>query len=376
MSSSKAIVIGAGIVGLATARALALKGYQVTVIERTDKAVGASIRNFGMIWPIGQAAGVLYNRAIESSIIWKDIAKSIGLWYDECGSLHTAYHEDEWEVLNESYDIFRKEGRPVKLMNKHQIIKNFDGVNSANLMGGLYSATETIVDPRDAIAKVTLYLQEHLAVNFIWGKTVTAIQEEKVFFNNQSLEAAIICVCSGADFETLFPEEYVQLSITKCKLQMMRFVSNQPNYRIGTALCGGLSLIHYNSFKSAPSLHLLKNRYERELAEYVQWGIHVMVSQNNYGELTVGDSHEYGLTFDPFDRMKINELILNYLHQFALTHHWKLIQSWNGIYSKLTDGQASICLNPLPGVYILNGLGGAGMTLSFGFAQEMVNEIA
>jgi len=69
-------------------------------------------------------------------------------------------------------------------------------------------------------------------------------------------------------------------------------------------------------------------------------------------------------------------LILNYLHQFALTHHWKLIQSWNGIYSKLTDGQASICLNPLPGVYILNGLGGAGMTLSFGFAQEMVNEIA
>ena len=376
MSSSKAIVIGAGIVGLATARALALKGYQVTVIERTDKAVGASIRNFGMIWPIGQAAGVLYNRAIESSIIWKDIAKSIGLWYDECGSLHTAYHEDEWEVLNESYDIFRKEGRPVKLMNKHQIIKNFDGVNSANLMGGLYSATETIVDPRDAIAKVTLYLQEHLAVNFIWGKTVTAIQEEKVFFNNQSLEAAIICVCSGADFETLFPEEYAQLSITKCKLQMMRFVSNQPNYRIGTALCGGLSLIHYNSFKSAPSLHLLKNRYERELAEYVQWGIHVMVSQNNYGELTVGDSHEYGLTFDPFDRMKINELILNYLHQFALTHHWKLIQSWNGIYSKLTDGQASICLNPLPGVYILNGLGGAGMTLSFGFAQEMVNEIA
>ena len=207
MSSSKAIVIGAGIVGLATARALALKGYQVTVIERTDKAVGASIRNFGMIWPIGQAAGVLYNRAIESSIIWKDIAKSIGLWYDECGSLHTAYHEDEWEVLNESYDIFRKEGRPVKLMNKHQIIKNFDGVNSANLMGGLYSATETIVDPRDAIAKVTLYLQEHLAVNFIWGKTVTAIQEEKVFFNNQSLEAAIICVCSGADFETLFPEK-------------------------------------------------------------------------------------------------------------------------------------------------------------------------
>jgi len=49
----KAIVVGAGIVGLAVTRALVIKGYQVEVFDRSAFAVGASIRNFGMIWPIG-----------------------------------------------------------------------------------------------------------------------------------------------------------------------------------------------------------------------------------------------------------------------------------------------------------------------------------
>ncbi len=49
------------------------------------------------------------------------------------------------------------------------------------------------------------------------------------------------------------------------------------------------------------------------LAEYIKWGIHVMVAQNSKGEFALGDQHEYGLTFDPFDQAFINNLITNYL---------------------------------------------------------------
>src|ERR1700748_2198757 len=98
MKNSSAIVIGAGIVGLATARSLAIRGYKVTVFERNEKAVGASIRNFGMIWPVGQPNGVLYERALRSKSIWKQVCKDAGLWFDEVGSLHLAYNNLELDV--------------------------------------------------------------------------------------------------------------------------------------------------------------------------------------------------------------------------------------------------------------------------------------
>ncbi|MDP1843135.1 MAG: TIGR03364 family FAD-dependent oxidoreductase [Sediminibacterium sp.] len=373
--ANKAIVIGAGIVGLATARALSLKGYTVTVIERTDKAVGASIRNFGMVWPIGQPAGELYNRALRSKEIWKEAAQYVGINYNECGSLHTAYFNDEWIVLQELYEIFKAEGRSVTLLNPAAIIAKYPAVNPAGLIGGLFSDSEMIVDPRAAIAGIPTYLTEVLKVQFIWGKCVTAVELNKVYMGKESLEADLIFICNGADFETLYPELFNKMDITKCKLQMMRFKSSTNNFDLGVSLCGGLSLIHYSSFKAASSLAILKNRYETEMPEYVNNGIHVMVSQNNGGELTVGDSHEYGLTHDPFDRTHINELILNYLKQFALTNDWQLFQSWNGIYPKMTNGENHIFLNPHNNIYILNGLGGAGMTLSFGLAEEIIDKI-
>ncbi len=72
MKNRSAIVVGAGILGMATARALAINGYKVQVIERSQFSIGASIRNFGMLWPIGQPDGQLYDRAIRSREIWKE----------------------------------------------------------------------------------------------------------------------------------------------------------------------------------------------------------------------------------------------------------------------------------------------------------------
>lgn len=372
MSKRSAIVIGAGIVGLATARALSMKGYAVTVFERTHRATGASIRNFGMIWPIGQPGGKLFDRAMRTRSTWKSIGDAGAFWYDPAGSLHLAYHDDELTVLQELYENFNHE-RKVELLTPEQVAERSRAVVTKNLKGGLYSASELIVDPRESIAALPSYLQEVYDVDFLWGKCVSYVADNTAYIgNNETCEADIIFICSGADFETLYPEAFADQALTKCKLQMMRLAAQPDNWRIGPALCGGLSLVHYSSFATASSLPALKKRYADEMGSYLDMGIHVMAAQNGHGELVVGDSHEYGLTHDPFDREHINKMILDYLGSFARFKNERIVETWNGIYAKSTDGETDLFFSPEPGIYIVTGVGGAGMTLSFGLAEELV----
>lgn len=373
MKQPSAIIVGGGIVGLATARALAVRGYKVTVFERNERVVGASIRNFGMIWPIGQATGPMYERAMLSRGIWKSICTEAKIWHEEVGSLHLAYRDDELQVITEYCDI-NSSLRDCSLLTPLQALEKSPAINMSKLKCALWSGEEMIIESRVAVAQVAQYLAEKYKVEFYWNTAISNVESQKVKSGNKVWQADEIYICSGADFETLYPELFSESGITKCKLQMMRLVSQPNNWRIGPALCGGLTLIHYPGFQAAASLPVLRKRYEEQYAEYIKWGIHVMVSQNGSGELTIGDSHEYGLVHDPFDKEFINNLILDYLHTFANFKDWKTIQSWHGIYPKMTNGQTELIIDAEPGVTVINGLGGNGMTLSFGLCEEIIKK--
>lgn len=369
----KAIVIGAGIVGMSTARALAVKGYSVEVFERNERCIGASIRNFGMVWPIGQPKGELYQRAMRSRAIWQQSCQEGGIWHNAVGSLINVYHDDELAVIEEFAE--RNKGyRVVSILTKNETIAKSPATNPEGLKASLWSATELIVDPREAIWKLPAYLSYKFGIQFHFNTAVNRVEYPKVYTGKTVREADLIFVCSGADFETLYPDIFTASGITKCKVQMLRTVPQDNNWLIGPALCGGLTLTHYGAFDACETLKALKQRVEQELPDYIKCGIHVMISQNGLSEITIGDSHEYGLGLDPFDRDEINQLIIRYLHKFCRIQNLKIAQTWNGIYPKL-KGKTEFITSPENGVTIINGLSGAGMTLSFGLAEELVDRI-
>lgn len=367
-------IVGAGIVGLAVALASARKGKKVAVFERNSKAVGASIRNFGLVWPIGQAPGPALERALRSREVWLEMAAKGGFTAQETGSLHLAYHEDEMAVLEEFLNNSDGNRYNCQLLGPQDILAKSPGVNPNGLIGGLWSTTELTVDPREAIATLPMLLQEQFGVQFFFDTVINYIDKNTLYANHLSFKADKIYVCSGSDFETLYPEIFADTLITKCKLQMMRTAAQPDNWALGPTLCGGLTLRHYAAFADCPSLSALSRRFDQENPAFAHWHIHVMMAQNGRGELVIGDSHEYGKTLEPFDREEINRHILAYLRTFAQAPDLEIAERWHGIYAKL-PGKTEFVAHPSEEVTIVNALSGAGMTLSFGLGEEVSREL-
>ena len=363
-------MIGGGILGLAHAWTVARRGHSVTLFERGLAASGASIRNFGMIWPIGQPAGEMHQMALRSREIWLDVLNAASLPYHPTGSVHLAYTHDEADVLREFAEIGPAAGYVCEWLSAPSVLDRTGAVQPEELKGGLWSATELTVDPRVTIARLPEFLRE-AGVATRFGETVTRIDLPRIETGSGGFEADAAIVCSGDDFETLFPGVFQTSGLTRCKLQMMRTAPQPDGWQLGPALAAGLTLRFYKSFQICSSLAPLKKRIAVEKPEYEKYLIHVLVSQTADGAITLGDSHEYGPCVDIFNKTEIDDLILREAETFLRLPDFEIAQRWQGVYSLHPD-KPYFEAGPARGVRIVTAPGGSGMTLSFGIAERTI----
>ena len=367
-------VVGGGIVGLAFAWEAARRGQSVVLFERSPQPIGASIRNFGMIWPIGQRPGSEYQRALRSRERWLELRDKAGVWVEECGSLHVAHEDDEDAVLSEFAQIAPPLGVACNYLTRTETLARFPAVNPDGLRGALHSPTELAVNPLQAIALLPKFLVEKHQVNIRLGVAVIGVEMPIVHTaGDGDWHADRVFVCSGSDFETLFPQHYAAAGFRRCKLQMMKTPPQPGGWRIGTHVAGGLTLTHYKSFETCDTLPQLKRRVAEIMPEYVRYGIHVMASQNNCGKVLIGDSHEYDGEISPFDKPVIDNLIVTYLRKMLQLPDWTIETRWHGIYASHAARPVTMA-TPQPRCTIVAATGGAGMTLSFGIAREWWEE--
>ena len=362
-------VVGAGIVGLAHAWMAAQRGLKVVLLERSPAAQGASIRNFGMVWPIGQPAGENFDLAMRSRALWLELAEQAGVWVNPCGSLHLAHREDERAVLEEFVELQRE------LLNPGETLSRTPAANPQGLLCSMWSPSELCVNPPQAIAAIPSWLAGQQAVECEFNTTIAQLDHQSLIASDgRTWQAERIVICSGSDFQTLLPAVFAKEPLKICKLHMLRTVAQAGGWRIGPHLASGLTLRHYSSFADCPSLAALKARVQAETPELDRLGIHVMASQNELGQVVLGDSHEYDADISPFDRAEIDSLILRELRKQFVLPDWTIESRWHGIYAKHPQ-RVMLELEPLPGLHVCVAPGGAGMTMSLGIAERFWNNL-
>ncbi|OJY68580.1 MAG: FAD-dependent oxidoreductase [Sphingobium sp. 66-54] len=103
MDEVGAIIVGAGVVGLAVARALALAGHDVLILEREHQfGTITSARNSGVIhaglyYPDGSLKAQL---CVEGRQLLYDFCERRGIAYRRCGKLIIAASEEEFPALD------------------------------------------------------------------------------------------------------------------------------------------------------------------------------------------------------------------------------------------------------------------------------------
>lgn len=360
-------IVGGGIVGLAHAWMAARRGLTVLLLERSQVAQGASVRNFGMIWPIGQPGGEPYAIALRSRRYWKELGEAGVVEVEQCGSIHVAHHPDELAVLEEFSQLSVHD---VTMLSADEVQARAPLVNPTGLQGGMWSETELRVNPRVACARIAKWLSARHSVECCYDTQVTAVEGSIVrAADGRNWRASRIIVCSGSDLQTLFPEMLQQSGLNLCKLQMLRSVPQPESMRQSVHLASGLTLRHYTAFHICPTLPELKARIAQESPELDRYGIHVMASPFPNGEVILGDSHEYGAEITPFDKTEIDALMIRELKKVFRLGDWSIQDRWHGIYAKHPT-RTVVEEDCGDGVHVFVGPGGAGMTMSFGLAER------
>ncbi|GAA1991160.1 TIGR03364 family FAD-dependent oxidoreductase [Catenulispora subtropica] len=357
------VVVGAGIVGLAHALVAVDRGLSVAVVERDERAVGASVRNFGHACATAQSGRALaYGRAARAT--WIRLAAEAGFWVGRTGTVMVARNAEEAAVLAEFAELRAGE---VRLLNAVEVAERVPV--GPGVLGGAWLMDDLRVDPRACVPAIAAHLASR-GVVFHWGTTVHGIEPGSVGTSRGVLRAATVIVAVGHDVDRHFPDLATAHEIRRCALRMLR-VDNPTGATIGPAVQTGYSMLRYGGFAECPSLPKLRERLTAEHPELIDAGLNLMFTQRPDGTLTIGDTHAYATTPEPFDDEALDAAVLEQTAGLLGVPNLRVRERWRGVYASAPE--PFLIAAPADGVRVVSVTAGVGMTTAFGLAPEVMD---
>lgn len=170
-------IVGAGIIGLMTARELARYDLEVVVFDKNvDVACGTTKANGGIIHPGYHARpdSLMARLNVEGNRLYRDLVAELEVDFHETGSLMVAFEGDDLNQLEKYYDQARRNGVPgVEILGRDQVLERAPKLNPAVAVG-LYAATTGMVSPYE-LAIACAENSSANGIEFMLATTVKAI---------------------------------------------------------------------------------------------------------------------------------------------------------------------------------------------------------
>jgi FAD dependent oxidoreductase TIGR03364 len=268
-------VVGAGILGLATALAGARQGLRVVVIDRDAQANGASVRNFGFITVSGQESGVMWARARRSRDVWSEVAQAASIPVLQSGLWVTARRPEAVAVMEAFMATDMAEG--CSLLSPAEARRRCPQLLAPDLAAVMVSTLELRVESRLAIPRLAAWLTEAHGVRFMRNTTVQAIEVPTLHTSSGRIQAERIAVCPGDDFTGLYAERLKRFGLTRCKLQMLRLAD--PGFKLPASLMSDLGLVATPVTRHWRLPLLSRLASPAEQPDHLEHGVHLIVVQ-------------------------------------------------------------------------------------------------
>ncbi len=359
------VVVGAGIVGLAHALMGARRGWRVAVIERDQRCIGASIRNFGFITVTGQRAGDTWRRASRSAEVWAEVAGAAGIAILQRGLWVAARRPAAAQVL----EAFRATdmGRDCELLSPAAAQGRAPLLQAE--AGALYSPHELRVESREAIPRLAAWLQQAHGVRFFNGEAVLGVEPGRVHTARSTFDAERIALCPGTDL-TGPAQRWLPPTLRLSRLQMLRIRPTAP-VQLPAPVMADLSLVRYAGYAALPESQALLRQLQQECPASLEHGIHLIAVQSADGSLVVGDSHHEHASPEPFASEAVDALILEHLHEAIRLPRCEVLERWTGVYPT-GHTQDALVEAPDPALRVVLVTSGTGASTAFGLAEEVV----
>lgn len=351
MSSRRnVVVVGAGIVGAACARSLALEGCEVLVLESQVVGGGATAAGMGHVVVMDDSEAQ-FALTRYSQQLWNELSPSLPAEceVDPCGTLWVAADDEEQEAVRRKAAFYGERGVEVDVLDAVDIARHEPSLRSG-LAGGLRVPGDSVVYP----PTVAIWLLEdagrHGARIRLGAEVAQFLDHRLLLADGSSVDFDVAINALGSWATRLMPEWDVRprkghLVITD---RYPGFVRHQ--------------LIELGYLKSAHSV----------TADSVAFN----VQPRRSGQLLIGSSRQFGDESLDINHSLLARMISRAVEYLPGLARLSAIRVWTGFRAATPDKLPLV--GPCPGredVYLATGHEGLGITTSLATARLIADQI-